>query len=318
MSKSSELVVSGCSFTDYCSSMYSEKEYTSLGFKMIDVPWEIPNYKSWGEVLAEDLDLDVVNLGIKGSGNVSICKRATDYIIANHKKVKLCVIGLSEWQRIDNTLLDRAANHEIRYYENISEFAMSPVKHTHPLAHWEWVLFNKDFYSNKKGRSVGRFNGLYDNASRAVYSSLRSIYELQVVCKQFNIECIFFQMLRPVWESIFGIGTKGSIGDEYTLKKEKQLLESILENPYFDLIDKKYVVGWPFFEKLGGYNFFDQYIVKGHGTTLGLRPIPVTPKNGDKPYLRSGMDLHPSQKGHQLISDIVKKELNERNISIRL
>ena len=35
----------------------------------------------------------------------------------------------------------------------------------------------------------------------------------------------------------------------------KEMLESVINNPYFNLIDKKYTIGWPFVEQLGGHDF---------------------------------------------------------------
>lgn len=228
-----EILVSGCSFTS--------KEFT-------------PGVTSWPELLQKDTDLKVVNLGIPGSGNFGICKRATDYIIQSHENIELCVIGLSDWARMENTLMQRK----------------------------NWSDWGHDIFT------LPTSDGIRNISTLVVQNTLRAIYELQLVCKHFNIRCIFIAILNP----FHSIGRRPKWGTKF--------FDALLSNPYFEIVEKDNLVGWPFFKELGGKNILIDHINR----------------NRKKYCLHHEKDGHPNTEGHQLIYSLIKKELNERNISI--
>lgn len=256
-----EIVISGCSFSATSDEVYPKKEN---------------EYDCWGEILDNKLNYKVTNLSRGGSGNFSICKRAQDYIVKNHNKIEFCIIGLSEWTRIEDSILDRSTWAD------------------HMLLDRESKWHEKYIYAHEK----------------LVFSTLRSVYELQDICDRYKIKCVFFQFLHPIFkhinpEKFFKVINPTYEKDKETLSeadKEKikfvwkrtqtDILKSIISNPYFDLIDDSYIIGWPFFDKLGGYNFNEKY----------FKPDP-------NKYLLK--DSHPNQEGHKLISSIIQEELKK-------
>jgi len=258
MSKSSEILVSACSFGVPCEEIYVRKDYEKYGYRIEDLPFEFPNHEHWPKMLEDKLKTKVVNLSISGSGNYSICKRATDYIIKNHKKIKVCIISLSEWWRVEYSITMK------RCEESIEQ----PVHN------------KKEFYR------------------KSVKNTLRSIYEFQMICDRFKIPYMIFQML-PIYR-----------------EKAERRAPYILEDDYFNLIDKKYCVGWPFTNYLGGYDFYKKHFSKNKlelcvGNMMAIR----SDRKLQEPYLHKILfDWHPNQKGHELICEKVIEQLMEHKL----
>lgn len=297
MSKFSEIVVSGDSLSVPCDELFKKKEYEKFGLDIENLPFEFPEYDCWPKLLGQKMNKKVVNLSVKGSGNYSMCKRAQDYIINNHKKVELCIIALSEWTRVEDVMLNRAKEQNHLHYEmDIPE----DVKDNLNCKVVEKYNFLNDFYNQyNKQYFYGIFRDnpeikevdVYKDESKLVYNTLRSIYELQKICKELNIKCIFFQMLRPIMWNIY----------DNSKKTERQILKSILNNSYLDFIDLKNLIGWPFFPELGGFNIFEKHLFNKFENVIGpIIQIPI---------LNKKIDYHPNQKGHHLISDLLQKEL---------
>ena len=77
-SRRKKLVVSGCSYTDN----YARQE-------------KIKEFPLWGELLAEKLDMDLINLGRCGYGNKAIYTSLAETILPR-KDIGLCVAIWSE------------------------------------------------------------------------------------------------------------------------------------------------------------------------------------------------------------------------------
>jgi len=270
----SKIVVSGCSFTADCETLerYRETDYiqllsvinSRLGNNPITIKHKIPKYNSWPNVLSEQLNREVVNLGIGGAGNFSICKRAQDYIFNNHKDVKICIIALSDWRRLSDTLFRTPA---------VEQKSFDVYKLNKQITKEQKHFFNSDL----------------------IYNTLRSIYELQTVCKKFKIPCVIFQMLEMV-------GWNPRIDDIPFLPSY------LIKNPYFSLIDNNYLVGWPFIYILSGYSFLTEYILKDSKKyQIGIAPL-LNKKEMKIEYL---WDSHPNQEGHNLICKKVIEQLKK-------
>lgn len=266
MSKSSEIVTSGCSFTEFDYNLFNDTEFKKYGFDIENLPFDIPRYDCWPVLLEKKLNVKVTNFGRKNSGNYGMCKRVQDYVVKNHSKIKFCIIALSEWHRAEySTTLKRLTKEQ------------------------ESNLFPKSsFYL------------------QCVDSTLRSMYELQSVCNKYNIPCVFFQLLKP-----FPAGPAVKyLFHSKMMKLHKKIMKRTLENPYFDLINKKYCIGWPFLKDLGGHSLWETHFVKRNDTTIGnILVIKFHDDDLTKPYLGKLNDWHPNQKGHQMICDYIEKEL---------
>lgn len=263
MSKRSEVLVSGCSFTATC-----EEAYGAWRFEKYNLPSEkvyLPKYTEWPKLLQENHNLNVKNISLSGASNLAICKKAQDYIIENHKKIKLVIIALSAWTRIQDLLYD-----------------------THGMEAWE----NKN----------NIISDLDSNDPKIIWFNLRLIYELQMICKQFNIKCVFFQMLE--------IGNLEKLLRDKNAKKEFCL--KLIENPYFELINRECMMGWPFIDDLNGYDFWNKYLRENKDLQIGYSERAIAETRSGKYYIsRNFNDPHPNQKGHQLIYEKVVEHLNE-------
>lgn len=257
MSRSSKVLVSGCSFTATCEHQYGLWRFKQAGLSTDNFILPRPSFKCWAELVSEKINKPVVNIATSGAGNYAICKRAQDYIIENYNKIDFAIIALSGWDRVQDVLH--------RHYGMMS------------------------FPSNDH-----IMDDLDSKTPKLISSTLRQIYELQLVCKTYDIKCVFFQML-PVL---------GDHSDTYARK--------ILENPYFNLIEEKYLLGWPFIDIMGGYSFYQKYLIDKEALHIGeVEKVIVDKNTGRSQIAIIRKDPHPNQKGHQLIYEKVIGHLNE-------
>lgn len=260
-----EILVSGDSFSAYHDRVWNAQYYEKYGIPFSDVGIPLPKYVSWPELLSEKLNKKLISLSIGGVGNFSICKKAQDYIVNNHQKIDLCIIALSGWNRIENTVFKRK----------------SSFFYSKDVQRWDKV---KDFEMLVE-------NDLSQKDSYIINNNLRSIYELQEICKKFNVNYVMFQMLKPLDVSL----------------STKKHLEGILENPYFNMIDDSKIIGWPFFEFLGGYNFYDRYLNGKKEYAIGDMIRVTIDENSKKPKLEPFFDTHPNQQGHNKLLEVIEK-----------
>ena len=87
-----KLLISGCSFTD----INYVKKINATGGKQCD------DFPTWGEILAKQLDMDLVPLGLNGAGQKYIYSSIQDYVLENDpKEIGLCVAAWSKSQRVN-------------------------------------------------------------------------------------------------------------------------------------------------------------------------------------------------------------------------
>lgn len=312
-----EIVVSGCSFSDFDYSMFDEERYIKYGFNPDELPFEIPKYDCWPILLGRQLDKKVINLSVTGSGNYAICKRAQDYIINNHKNIDTCIIALTEWHRVEDVFLNGARGG--RYVE--MEAFLKDLENDYDKKYF-YGIFKHNGEMLSVDCETGDKKDIYDNQSKLIYSTLRSIYELQNLCNKLNVNCVFFQMLKPMNNLVFR-----SFSSIQQSKTTEKILKSIFSNPYFNFINTEYTIGWPFFTELNGFSFFEKYLTKEQKNFIGHTMIPTIAgfdkqkvkdleidKEKPKYVLERVNDWHPSQKGHQLISDLVIKKLERMKL----
>ena len=263
MLKRSEVLVSGCSFTASC-----EEAYGAWRFEKCNLPTEkvfFPKYTEWPKLLQEKNNLKVKNISLSGAGNLAICKKAQDYIIENHNKIKLVIIALSAWTRIQDMLYN-----------------------THGMEAWQ-----------DKNNII---SDLSSNDPKIIWFNLRLIYELQMICKQYNIKCVFLQMIE--------IANLKKLLDDKNAKRDFCL--KLINNPYFELIDKDLVLGWPFINHLNGYDFWNKYLRENKDLQIGYSERAILDSRSGKNHIaKIYNDPHPNQKGHQLIYEKVVEHLNE-------
>ena len=248
MSKRSEVLVSGCSFTASC-----EEAYGAWRFEKCNLPTEkvfFPKYTEWPKLLQEKNNLKVKNISLSGAGNLAICKKAQDYIIENHNKIKLVIVALSAWTRIEDMLYN-----------------------THGMESWQ-----------DKNNII---SDLSSNDPKIIWFNLRLIYELQMICKQFNIKCVFFQMLEIA-------NLKKLLNNE---NAKRDFCLKLISNPYFELI---------------GYDFWNKYLRENKDLHISYSERAIlNSRSGNHHIAKIYNDPHPNQKGHQFIYEKVVEHLNE-------
>lgn len=234
MSKSSrgELVVIGDSFSvDYIAmrnTMHIDNDmpyrYSDSEFNVVIGEWEArESFPIWGEIVATELDLKLVNLSQSAIGTDFIFAEALDYITKNKKNIERVIIIWSSFSRFDFE----------RPNEKKSCYNPTP-----------WTSINTTF--NPQGDNANLLEGAREiNAlsfEAGINNFFRHIYTLQVILKSYNISYTMAQSVND--ESAFNGGY---------IKYAKK----ILNNPYFDLIDDESFIGWPGTKSLGGFNIGD-------------------------------------------------------------
>jgi hypothetical protein len=146
---------------------------------------------------------------------------------------------------------------------------------------------------NNNSDSCNETINTYGNNDMYAYvdKSLRYYYSLQQVCKSKKIPLKQFQMLH-----LFRGYTYDPLTGHQELKIEerKELLKSIHDSPYFNLIDNDFL-GWPTDSSLGGYNI-KQEVLNGY-TKEALK------NNVSK------RDSHPNAKGQEMIAEFLYARL---------
>src|SRR5210317_977382 len=129
MSKSSKIVVSGDSFT--ANNHYPEEDFINVGFSIQELKYALPKYTSWPLLLQEKLKTHVINKARSGMGNYYICKSATNAIVENYGEVKLCIVALSSWNRMETTKWDSIPAIKLFDYEKnkfiVSDYDLTTI-----------------------------------------------------------------------------------------------------------------------------------------------------------------------------------------------
>jgi len=223
------LIAGGDSFTD--------KNYISDFHSDMDCSW-----KKWPEILAERLNMNCVNTGFCGSGNMGIYSRVID-TIGQHdpNEIGYVLVGWSQAQRED------------------WEMSRIDPRNTAQLHKWT---------NNTIGEVVEPFYFLRRN--------IRLYYSLQQVCSSLGIKYKQFQMLHPISRAT---GLKGLSKIDRTRKRVydfskeyswPDLYKAYIEAPLFENIDEDHFIDWPIFEQLGGNGCIDVVLLGDENTTYRI------------------------------------------------
>lgn len=237
MSKSSKIIVGGCSFTD--------KDYS------IKANPPINPFLSWPEVLAEQTGKEVINTAKSGSGNRRIYQKVLNEIF-KHDNIEHVIVGWSEWTRQD--FLVKNGWGEDGWHTVVPRVRDAKDAITKTNVVDEDVLF--DFY-------MDAFNFDYPTPSQIVNENLNQFYSLQCICKERNIKLKMFQMLLPV-NSFFKVQTEEDMKQGRNIEKARMynatFVKSVLSHPLLLEMDDTFW-GWPVFEDIGGIDVL-RYLTK--------------------------------------------------------
>ena len=265
-SSKKKLIISGCSYTHN----YAKTQ-------------KLEEFPIWGELLADQLDMELINLSRCGFGNRAIYTTLVEKMIVE-KNVGLVVAMWSEFQRmswyLDPDSLDPAGR--LR--------DIDPWRCFHP----ERVVLDADWHDrlykppgiNPKKKSMeyllGKMvNDRELNSVRAgTVQSLGYMFAFQNICENMNIPYLQMQGCRSVM---------GKWPVETHRVTTKQLAKYIIGSPYLNKMSDNFI-GWPIIESIGGY-CFDTLLSK------------------HKPHFRiSEEDTHPNNKGHEFIAGVMYDE----------
>ena len=275
--KKKYLIVSGCSWAD--PEQYSEDPKVSNDI--------VKNYYRWPNIVADKLNLELINFGKYASGNEYICSSLIDNITAMSEYERSNIgLVIAAWSEAKRTDFEYKENENDYYVKNI--FEVKDKRRYNKKYAWDSILYTDPLRGDMFYR---------------VKQSIRYMYMLQTFLKH-NI--IDYKMLQSVpLEKLSNMGPEFNLGltlgtGQRSLQSPKevkqQLAEELSQFPMYNLIDKNNFIGWPIlnsslYEKLDREKDF------------------ISNLNDKTDSIK---DEHPNQSGHNKISNII---LNNINIS---
>tara|TARA_B100000035_G_scaffold313093_1_gene326004 strand:- start:41 stop:889 length:849 start_codon:yes stop_codon:yes gene_type:complete len=274
------LIVSGCSWADPHPGSEDPKVSDDI----------VKNYHRWFEILADKLNMELINFGKYASGNEYICSSLIDNISAMGEK-KRSNIGLviAAWTEAKRTDFEYKKNENDYYVKNLFENKYKEYRYNKKYI-WDSILYTDPLRGDMFYR---------------VKQSIRYMYMLQTFLKHNNIP---YKMVQSVpLEELANLGTEFNLGltlgtaqrSLHSAKEVKaifkqELDEEVSQFPVYNLIDKNNFINWPIlrsslYEKLDkGKDFISNLNVKTDGR----------------------QDNHPNQSGHNKISNIILNNIN--------
>jgi hypothetical protein len=210
-----KLIAIGCSFTRYRGTFTRHMD----------------DFPEWPTHLAQELDMECVNLGWGGVGNEYISAKLIDTILSEKKKdIGLVVLMWSGWQRMDFEDINNNW-YRIRPSPDNRQNIKNPVA----------------FLNIQNPETIIMLNTImlkYNNAHNATMKSLRHFLIAQRLLE--DIPYLMMQGIEPIHRT------------EFLEEKSKDIwLQSFLNSKIFDEIDEKKFIGWPIMQEIGGYTVGD-------------------------------------------------------------
>ena len=272
-SSKKKLIISGCSYT---------ANYAKIQ--------KLEEFPIWGEVLADNLDMELVDLSQCGFGNRAIYTTLVEKMVVE-KNVGLVVAMWSEFQRmswyIDPDSLDHAGREKIGVSFRNPWMCFLPERIVKD-ANWHDQFYKPPGINPKKkstkyelSKMIG--NRELDSIRAGSVQSLGYIFAFQSICENMDIPYLQMQGCRAV----MGRDTRTN------RRNSKQLAKYIIGSPYLNKINDNFI-GWPVVESIGGYCFDSLLTHTDHWDASATRI--------------SREDTHPNAAGHKLLSKVLYDE----------
>ena len=271
--KKKYLIVSGCSWAD--PEQYSEDPKVSNDI--------VKNYYRWPNIVADKLNLELINFGKYASGNEYICSSLIDNITAMSEYERSNIgLVIAAWSEAKRTDFEYKENENDYYVKNI--FEVKDKRRYNKKYAWDSILYTDPLRGDMFYRAK---------------QSVRYMFSLQEYLKSNNIPYKFVQSLPlgklSVTGSDYNLGMIfGSSQRSLHSAKEaqdiyyKQLKEELDNFQLYNLIDKKHYIGCM-------YDQLDQQ--KDFVSDLTTK---TEYRNDD----------HPNQSGHDKIAHIILNNIN--------
>ena len=250
-SKRKKLIIGGCSYT----ANYAPTQ----GYDEFPI---------WGKLLADKLNMELVNLGRCGFGNKAIHTTFIEKMIVE-KNIGLVIAMWSEFQRIS-------------YYNwrgpGVSK--NNPWICFHPQ---RVLLFDHQRFDIKYDISKILNDNFFDNMEGGVVEALSCMFAFQTFCENQNIPYLQLQGAYPL---------AGDLSQWRDHTKQKEICKYMIDSPYMRVIDDKHFLGWPTSHYIGGWCW--DYLLDS--------------EDEDRVKYRIGGetgDTHPNGTAHELITGII-------------
>ena len=274
------LIVSGCSWTD--PHQYSEDPKVSNDI--------VKNYYRWPNILADKLNMKLINFGKYASGNEYICSSLIDNILAMSEDERSNIgLVIAAWSEAKRTDFEFKKNDNDYYVKNLFENKYKEYRYNKKYI-WDSVLYTDPLRGDMFYR---------------VKQSIRYMYMLQTFLKHNNIP---YKMVQSVpLEKLPNLGTEFNLGLAFGTSQrslqgakevedifKQQVADELSQFPIYNLIDKNNFISWPIlnsslYKKLDrAKDFISNLNVKTDGR----------------------QDNHPNQSGHNKISNIILNNIN--------
>lgn len=262
------LLAAGCSYTD--------KNYQSFDK---DIPEEQQGgWKKWPEILADELDLECINVGRCGAG--------ADFIF-NELIKNLSIYG----DRIDTVAVLWSGADRMTYYSYnfnpLVEIDFDP----------SWISENGTVYDPfdwMDDIGIGKINRKFwasKHFNKNVYyqmidNQLAKMVAVIDICKQKNIKFIMGQALTFLnYHSLCRMKRENRL-NENAFIEPKDILFHFMNGPFFKILEKNknHIIGWPFWRHFNGKTF-------------------DCIRQDKEQYFISKRDRHPNELGQKLFAD---------------
>ena len=275
-----KLLVSGCSFSD----INYVKKINATGGK------QCPDFPTWSEILAKELDMDLVPLAVNGAGQKYIYSSIQDYVLENDpKEIGLCVAAWSKSQRANwqKQRLDWADSKD-NIYGDIRGWIMESLRymyafqnlmeqHRIPYKHFQMISLFVDYIYEVEFKMHG---GNYEKIRQECVDVIKNSPQYK-------------HMKNFIGWPIFNEEGGFVVGDLEIHKDwgvENRLANNIPTST-FNPVNRDYD------EKV--------YFTDVHGKPVGL--VPKETINYD--YVIEESNPHPNQKGHEWLANYIKDKI---------
>ena len=218
-----KLVASGDSFTAGLTPKDKNgKMIIDIGGKSIN-----PSFPLWPELLGEMLDMDVINLGLSGTGNEYIYNSLIDNL-STIDNIGLTVSCWSSHDRLDF---------------NFPQACKTLRIDTNNFEHWLYTGWPERVKNKYKPVVDSMLEKNMVSSEYNFFKSLRWYHAYQNFCEVNNISYLQCSAI---------LGGSGSANVKNNVKS------MMLDHPIFYQIKEDNFIGWPIFNSLGGFNMDDK------------------------------------------------------------
>ena len=276
-SSKKKLIISGCSYT----ANYAKTQ-------------KLEEFPIWGELLADQLNMELINLSRCGFGNRAIYTTLVERIV-KEKNVGFVVAMWSEFNRM-SWYIDTAYQEEVpKRYRDPDPWRCFLPERIVLDAEWHDQFYKPPAENPKKKAMKYKLGKIVrdkklDSIRAGTVESLGYMFAFQNICENMDIPYLQIQGCWPELAKYITPSLEDKIvprWDRNRSSRVKEFAKLMVDSPYIDKINNNFI-GWPIADIIGGH-CFDSLLTKYD-------------------YRISDEDTHPNKEGHKLISEVLYNE----------